>query len=159
MPARFRRSTRVRAPLDAVWAFHSTADGLVALTPDWMGLRVERTRGPDGDPDPDVLDAGSEVRVSVRPFGVGPRQSWTSRITARERTGDEAVFRDVMLDGPFAAWTHTHRFRAVGDATIVTDDVEYALPWPLGPISRGAVVGLAPMFAYRHRRTRKLLEG
>lgn len=131
----------------------------MALTPDWLGLRIEWVRGPDGDPDPAVLEAGSEVRVSVRPFGVGPRQSWTSRITARERTGGEAVFRDVMLDGPFAAWTHTHRFRAAGGGTIVTDDVEYALPWPLGPVSRVAVVGLAPMFAYRHRRTRALLEG
>jgi ligand-binding SRPBCC domain-containing protein len=156
----YERSVRVRAPFEEVWDFHSTEQGLVALTPGWMNIRIEATRGPDGDPDPDVLEAGAVVESSVRPAGVGPRQSWISDIVARERTGGSAYFRDTMSDGPFAEWEHTHMFYADGGETIVRDHVEYELP--LGAVGRLvgplAVVGLEPMFRYRHRETKALLE-
>jgi len=156
----YERSSRVVAPFEEVWGFHSDERGLVALTPGWMNLEIESVRGPGGDPDPDVLEAGSVVESSVRPFGVGPRQSWVSDITARGRSGGTAYFRDVMSDGPFRRWVHTHMFYADGETTVVRDRVEYELPLgsvgkALGPL---AVVGFAPMFRYRHRKTRELLE-
>lgn len=157
----FERETRVDAPLDEVWAFHSRVSGLEALTPDWMHLRVDSVTGPDGEPDPDLLTEGSRVAVSVRPFGVGPRQSWTSAIVEREEGEGTAMFRDEMVEGPFARWVHTHRFFADGDATLVHDRVEYRLAGGLvgdvaGPPAR---LGLEPMFRFRHRKTRELLEG
>ncbi|MFB6361289.1 MAG: SRPBCC family protein [Halobacteriales archaeon] len=157
--ATFQRSTMVRADLDDVWTFHSTVDGLVELTPNWFNLRVEAVVGPDGEPDPEILAEGSEVRISVRPMGLGPRQAWTSRITRRERSGDRAVFRDEMVEGPFRQWQHTHRFMAAGGGTRVTDRVSYE--FPLGPavsLSFVAWPGFAAMFRYRHRRTRQRLE-
>ena len=156
----YERRTRVRAPLEEVWDFHSTVDGLEALTPDWMGLRVEYVVGPDGQPGPDALEAGSEVSLSVRPFGTGPRQHWTSVIRERERTDGTAYFRDEMVDGPFETWEHTHVFYADGDATIVRDRVEYAFPF--GPLGRAAApfsrIGFEAMFRDRHRRTKAFLE-
>ncbi|MFB6233606.1 MAG: SRPBCC family protein [Haloarculaceae archaeon] len=156
----YERSTRVVAPFDDVWEFHSDERGLVALTPGWMNLEIESVRDPDGAPDPDVLEAGAVVESSVRPLGVGPRQSWTSEITGRDRSQGAAYFRDVMADGPFRRWVHTHSFYADGASTIVRDHVEYELPLGrlgehLGPM---AVVGFEPMFRYRHRKTRELLE-
>jgi ligand-binding SRPBCC domain-containing protein len=155
----YERRTRVAASLDDVWEFHSRTSGLEALTPAWMNLRVESVRGPEGDPDPDVLEAGSEIRLSTRPFGIGPRQRWVSVITDRERTDGSAYFRDEMADGPFARWVHTHRFFADGDETVVSDRVEYRLPGgqlgnALSPLAR---VGFEPMFRFRHRKTRELL--
>jgi ligand-binding SRPBCC domain-containing protein len=156
----YERSVEVHASLDDVWDFHSTESGLVALTPDWMGLRVEAVRGPDGEPDPAVLEAGSEIRASVQPFGLGPRQTWTSKITERERADGTAYFKDVMDDGPFAFWEHTHQFYADGDDTIIRDSIQYELP--LGAIGRAvgpvAVIGFEPMFRYRHKQTRDILE-
>lgn len=157
----FEREVRVSAPLEDVWEFHATADGLVALTPDWMHLRVEEARGPDGEPEPEELESGSTVVSSIQPFGVGPRQRWVSDIVAREEGDHEAMFRDVMREGPFPFWEHTHRFRADGpDATIVEDHVEYELPG--GPLGRAVgplgVVGFEPMFRFRHRETKRLLE-
>jgi len=157
----YERSVRVAAPFEAVWAFHSEVRGLEALTPDWLGLRVEGIRGPDGDPDPDVLVAGTAIHLSVRPCGLGPRQRWTTRIVAREVSDGAASFRDVMVDGPFPEWEHTHHFYRDGDETVVRDVVDYQLPFGglgrrLGPL---AVVGFEPMFRYRHRRTKALLEG
>ncbi len=156
----YQRSVRVSSPLDTVWEFHSSEEGLKALTPEWMGLTVESVTGPDGTPDPPVLDVGSVLNISVRPFGVGPTQRWTSEITARERTEGSAYFTDIMTDGPFSAWEHTHLFYADGEETIIRDTVEYELP--LGPVSglagHFAFVGFEPMFRYRHRQTKQLLE-
>lgn len=156
----YTRRTRVAAPLSEVWAFHSRVEGLEALTPEFMQLRIEGVRGPDGEADPETLAAGSEIRMSIRPFGVGPRQRWTSRITDRVEESGSAWFRDVMEGGPFEKWSHTHQFFGDGDETIVADRVEYELPFgalgrAVGPV---AVVGFEPMFRDRHKRTREELE-
>jgi ligand-binding SRPBCC domain-containing protein len=156
----YQRETRVRAPFEDVWSFHSKVSGLEALTPDFMHLDVEEVVGPDGEADPEILDAGSAITMSMQPFGVGPRQRWTSRITDREESPGAAMFRDVMEGGPFRRWVHTHRFFADGDETVVSDRVSYRLP--LGPLGDAvgplAVVGFEPMFRGRHRETKRLLE-
>lgn len=158
--ATYQRRTRVAAPFEAVWRFHSTSGGLEALTPGFLNLEIERVTGPDGEADPEVLAAGSTVEASIRPFGVGPRQEWTSRILERTEDDGAATFRDEMVAGPFPRWRHSHRFFADGGETVVEDRVEYELPG--GPLGTAAsplgVVGLEPMFRHRHRRTKELLE-
>ncbi|WP_293032747.1 SRPBCC family protein [Natronococcus sp.] len=156
----YERQTRIEAPLEDVWAFHSRVTGLEGVTPTWMGLTVESVVGPDGEPDPGVLEAGSRVTLSTRPFDVGPRQRWTSVITERERTDGTAYFRDEMTDGPFERWVHTHAFYGDGDETLLRDRVEYELPF--GPLGRAATpfsrVGFEAMFRARHRLTKEKLE-
>lgn len=156
----YERSVRVLAPFETVWDFHATTGGLEALTPDWMNLVVEAAEGPDGERNPDVLERGARIDASVQPFGVGPRQRWTSEITARAREEGSGYFQDVMHDGPFDEWEHTHLFYADGGATLVRDHVEYE--FPLGAVGAGlarlAWVGFEPMFRYRHRQTKALLE-
>ena len=157
---RYERSVRVRAPFEVVWEFHSSVDGLVALTPGWMNLEIDECRGPSGEMDPEVLEPGATIRSSIRPLGVGPRQRWLSTITDRERGDGTGYFVDEMAEGPFTHWTHTHSFYEDGSETVVRDRIEYELPLGtlgslIGPL---AVVGFDPMFRYRHSRTRKLLE-
>ncbi|MFD1512315.1 SRPBCC family protein [Halomarina rubra] len=154
----YRRQTRVRAPFEEVWEFHSGIGGLEALTPAFMNLRVDEVVGPDGERDPGVLAAGSRVHASVRPFGVGPRQRWVSVIVDREETEGSAYFVDEMEEGPFPFWRHTHSFYADGEETVVEDSVEYELP-VVGTVGPLGDVGFEPMFRYRHRKTRELLEG
>lgn len=124
----YERETMVRSSFDDVWAFHSRISGLEGVTPDWLGLRVERVLGPDGQSEPDVLEPGSEIALSIQPFGVGPRQHWTSVITDRECEDGSAYFRDEMVHGPFDRWEHTHSFFADGDRTVIRDRVEYETP-------------------------------
>lgn len=156
----YERSTHVDALLEDVWAFHSRGDGLEALTPDWLNLRIEEARGPEGRPDPEVLEEGSTIVSSVQPFGVGPRQRWTSVIVDRRESEEHALFRDEMVEGPFAFWEHTHRFSVDDGGTLIQDRVEYELGG--GPVGRVvdpfAVVGFEPMFRHRHDRTSELLE-
>ncbi|WP_136715405.1 SRPBCC family protein [Halorientalis salina] len=156
----YQREVRVAAPFDDVWEFHSRVSGLEALTPSWMNLDVESVVGPDGDPDPGILAVGSRIESSIKPFGIAPQQRWTSVIVEREAGDGSAMFTDEMEGGPFREWQHTHSFYADGDETVVHDRVEYQLP--LGSLGRRlgplAVVGLEPMFRYRHRQTKQLLE-
>lgn len=154
----YERHAHVAAPLSDVWRFFSRVDGLLAVTPSWTNLRVEASRGPDGEPDPAVLVEGASVTLSVRPFGVGPRRRWTSRIVERVRRDDAAWFRDEMVDGPFPRWVHTHRFHDSGHGTVLTDRVEYRLPLVPGPASALGRPLFEPLFAYRHRRARAILE-
>lgn len=162
MPS-YERKTRIQAPLDEVWDFHSRITGLKAATPDWMQLHVESVIDPDGKPNPDILEAGTEVTLSIRPFGVGPHQRWTSVITERERTDGSAYFRDEMVRGSFDRWIHTHAFYADGDETVLRDHVEYELPLGgLGPLSNAVTplsqIGFEAMFRARHQATTDSLE-
>ena len=158
--ARYSRRTRIRAPLDEVWAFHSTIDGLEALTPAWMGLEIESVRGPDGEENPPVLVEGSEISMRSSPVEFAPPSRWISRITARHEEDGYRMFRDDMLGGAFALWIHTHEFYGDGDETVLIDTVEYELPG--GPLRRltepAAWIGFEPMFRYRHHRTKQVLE-
>lgn len=162
----YDRQTTIDAPLEDVWQFHSRIEGLEALTPQWMGLRVESMIGPNGETNPEVLEAGTEISLSMRPFDVGPRQYWISLITERERGDGVAYFRDEMIRGPFDHWVHAHTFFADGAETILRDRVEYELPHSgdagIGrlvdvatPFSR---IGFEGMFRTRHRMTKARLE-
>lgn len=153
----FERSTWINAPLPEVWDFHETPDSLKVITPDWMNLRIEGITGPTGDTTTAILEVGTVVRMSMRPFTVGPALSWRSRIVARQVDDQSAMFRDEMLDGPFPEWTHTHRFYAEDRGTRLIDRIEFQLPY-LGRVSSLGRIGLAPLFVYRHRQTRAILE-
>lgn len=153
----FQRTTVVDAPLDDVWAFHSTIDGLRAVTPSWSGLSIDSVVGPDGDQDPETLEVGTSIEMWVRPLGTLPGPGWTSEITRRDRDDHSARFRDVMVDGPFETWEHTHHFLAVENRTVIYDHIEFCLPPPLKPLEPIMDAGLRILFAYRHFRTRSLL--
>lgn len=156
----YHRETWVAAPLEEVWDFHVRVEGLEALTPGFLNLRVESVTGPDGEPAREELTVGTRVETSVRPFDAVPRQSWVSEITERERDDERAHFRDEMVEGPLPYWEHTHSFYAEDGETLVSDRVAYRLPFgALGEqVADFADLGFEPLFRYRHRRTKELLE-
>lgn len=155
----FTRHTRVQASLESVWAFHSSVEGLVALTPEFVNLHIERVLDADGEPaDRDHLDAGTHVEVSVRPFGVGSHREWTSVIVERTEEPGAREFVDEMHGGPFPRWRHTHAFYADGSETLIRDRIEYELPSVLNPLDQFGALGFEPVFRYRHRRTKEVLE-
>jgi ligand-binding SRPBCC domain-containing protein len=125
-----------------------------------MGLTVSSVRGPDGELDPEELIEGTEISMRSKPFGLFPESRWLSRITDRREGEGYRMFRDDMLGGPFELWIHTHEMYGDGNETVLIDTVEYELPGPLGGrVDPAAVVGFEPMFRYRHRKTKEILEG
>lgn len=154
----FERDLRVGAPIEDVWAFHSTTDGLRALTPNVLDLRVEEIERPGNGRDAHVLTEDTRIHASVTPIGFGHRLRWVSLIEERVERDGLRYFVDTMENGPFPEWTHTHLFYADGDETLIRDRVEYELPGGDVGTALGRV-GLAPMFVYRHYRTRDILGG
>ncbi|MFA9517999.1 SRPBCC family protein [Halopenitus sp. H-Gu1] len=156
----YRRRTRIAAPLERVWEFHSRVEGLTALTPDWMNLRIDSVVGPDGERDLEILEEGTRIRMSLHPFGIGPRRGWTSHIRRRRSNPGRAYFIDDMEEGPLPRWEHTHLFFADGDETVLVDDLEYRMPIGIVTDRLDPLVqlGFEAMFRDRHRKTGSLLE-
>ena len=152
--ATFTWSSVIDVPFGRVWDFHSRVDGLQALTPSWVGLTVESVSIP-GNKDGDILIPGAEIELTATPFGIVPGGTWRSRITERHEDDGSAMFQDIVVDGPLEDWTHTHYFTSLPYGTLIHDSVEYSLP--VSAASPLLHLPLAGYFAYRHRRTERLL--
>ena len=136
--------TALPVPAAEAYAWHERPGALERLLPPWEDAEVlGRTGG---------LADGSQVTLGV---AAGPvRLRWVAR---HRDTVPGAQFTDEQLDGPFAAWTHLHRFEDAGpQASRVRDRVEF-IP-PFGPAGRAASPVLrrkvARMLRYRHATLR-----
>ncbi|QBI21796.1 TIGR01777 family protein [Egibacter rhizosphaerae] len=152
---RYVRSTPLPAAVGEAFAWHDRPGALERLSPPFVPGRVERRSG--------GLEPGSEV---VLPLDVGPLRGrlaprWIARHTVYEPPADpvsgRGEFVDVQARGPFASWTHRHRFEPDGRGrSVLIDDVAYRLPLGrLGELVGGPFVRrrLSRMFAHRHRVT------
>ena len=132
-------------PAERVFAWHERPGALERLTPPFAPVRVLARSGTGIQPGARVV-----LRIPVGPAGV----TWVAEHRDYE---PGRLFRDVMVQGPFARWDHTHRFMPDGpDASVLEDRVLYALPGGrLGNAVGAAFVPamLAGMFGYRHRIT------
>ena len=139
---------RINASLDDIWELYSVADQRRKITPGFL-FELKEIKGPDGDHGPEVLETGSTIAFKT---WIDFDQPLVLRIVERERSDDEAMFREEMVQGSFPKWTHTHRFRTVGDETVVHDHVEYELPdkcWPTGQLIWP--LAIRAMFLMRHK--------
>ena len=142
--ATFTRSVLINAPVETVFGFHERPDALTLLSPPFPPVRVLHKDG--------GIEPGSRVELRVGSV------HWVALHTAFERN---RLFVDEQVEGPFAKWIHRHEFESVGEATRLTDNVEYLLPG--GAAGNFAFawmvrIGLARMFRDRHRTTKQLCE-
>ena len=115
MTRTFTFSSEIDATVDEVWDWHARPGALHRLAPPWERVIVT---GRDGG-------IGNGDRTSLE-VGWGPlRMQWVAEHRDSERGRG---FTDVMVSGPFAAWTHRHSFDAAGEGCRLTDHVEYRLP-------------------------------
>ena len=104
-------------PLGEVFAFFSDAANLEALTPPWLHFRILT-------PKPIAMHAGTLIDYSIRVHGIPI--SWQSEITVWDPPNR---FVDVQRRGPYRQWDHTHSFAAVNGGTLVSDSVEFDVPF------------------------------
>jgi uncharacterized protein (TIGR01777 family) len=130
---------------ERAFAWHERPGALERLTPPFAPVRVLARSGEGIRPGARVV-----LRIPLGPAGVTWVAEHRDYVPGR-------LFRDVMVQGPFARWDHTHRFLPEGPAASVLEDrVLYELPGG----ALGDAVGrvfvpamLAGMFGYRHRVT------
>lgn len=141
----FERSVLLEAAPAEVYAFHGDPRNIARISP--PSLRVERVECwvP--------ARAGGRFHLRVRQYGV--TLEW-------EGLWEEAAPPDRLVDSavrsPFRHWKHSHLFRAEGTGTLMTDHVEYALPFGLiGRLLDATVMPLLfdAMFRTRHHATQK----
>ncbi len=144
---KYRKSFEVQAPLAEVADFHTSASSLKAITPPLIPMQLHHA--------PEQMVSGDEMAFTM---WMGPLPV---RWEARVEDASPAGFLDRQLRGPFASWIHRHRFLELDEgSTEVVDEVEARLKPHLlwGPAGLAMWVGLPLLFAYRARKTRRLLE-
>ncbi len=136
------RSQRIAAAPEAVFAFFSDPGNLARITPAWLRFRLY------GSP---PVPLGENCRIEYRIRWGLLTWRWVTRIA---RWNPPVDFEDAQESGPYAAWTHTHRFRPEQGGVVMEDHVEYALPFgPLGRVIHAVCVRrqLDGIFDFRRR--------
>ncbi len=144
-------TVEINAPLVRVWRFYDTLDGLLKVTPPETKVKIL-------DP-PSAIEQGARFTLVVRQPPLFVPLRWETIITEHR---PPELFVDEQGRGPFARWHHEHRFEALPECrTRLTDTITYTPPFgPLGKIADRLFIHaqLTKMFAYRHQKTRELLE-
>ncbi|MFN7992177.1 MAG: SRPBCC family protein [Bryobacteraceae bacterium] len=147
---RLESSTTVPVSLREAFEFFESPYNLARITPPWLNFRIttkERIQ----------MRKGAEIRYLIRWLGIPIR--WKTEITAYE---PPFFFVDEQASGPYAYWRHRHEFTPTESGTIVSDHVEYALPFgPLGRFMHWLRVGsqLEEIFDYRRKALAEVLTG
>jgi len=141
------RTTRIPGDLDSVFRFFENPRNLKEITPPWLSFRVASTTH-------DVMRQGTKIQYKIRWLGFSMR--WESLIAEYEKN---KRFADEMLRGPYKSWYHVHRFKAVPEGIVMSDRVDYALPFgPLGQLVHWLMVRrqLEAIFDFREKRIRQI---
>jgi ligand-binding SRPBCC domain-containing protein len=107
-------------PADVLYAWHARDGAFERLLPPWERAELDSSSGT-------LADRRLVMRVRVG-------RSWVRWVARHDGHEPGRWFRDVRDAGPFAAWTHTHRFEDSAGGSSLLDRVEYELP--LGAIGR-----------------------
>ena len=161
MSSHFSRTVRLPVPAAEAFAWHERPGAFERLAPPWQRVAVLESDH--------ALRDGARVRLRARvaPPALAPLFPVVDPLLALAVPDEWVVehrdyvpgrqFRDVMLRGPFASWTHLHRVEPDGPgASRLTDVVDYALPFgAAGRTLGGAFAGreLDRLFAFRHAVT------
>ncbi len=141
---RFRFASHFPCTARELYDWHSRPGALERLLPPWDKTRVISQTG--------LIEPGARVvlRLQAGPFAC----QWHAR---HVENVPGALFRDIQEKGPFATWSHTHRFTDTPQGALLEDEIEYALPGqallPDG-IDRLVKRSLERVFRYRHATLR-----
>nr|WP_320010506.1 TIGR01777 family oxidoreductase [uncultured Desulfobulbus sp.] len=136
----FRYASHFPCTARELYDWHSRPGALERLIPPWEKTSVVKRQG--------SIDPGGQVMLKLH---AGPiPYAWHARHIENQ---PGVLFRDIQERGPFASWTHTHRFTDTPDGGLLEDEIEYRLPGHSllpGFAGRQVEKTLQRVFAYRH---------
>ena len=130
----------VDAPLEIVFAFFAEAKNLEEITPPLLNFQILSMSTPQ-------IQKGSIIWYKLKLRGVPMK--WQTLIS---EWNPPYHFVDEQLSGPYRIWRHTHTFKQVEGRTLISDRVEYELPFgALGDFLAGRWVAndVNSIFSYR----------
>lgn len=146
MPETFTLQSAMPASAADVYSWHARPAAFLRLLPPWERIAVIAQSG---------SFAEGRLSATFRARCLGPiARTWQVEFCDFE---PDRGFRYRQLRGPFAEWTHTHRFIPDGErSSFLENTVEYRLP--LGPFGHAFAAGsvedrVKALFAYRHALT------
>jgi ligand-binding SRPBCC domain-containing protein len=167
MTQRFETRQWVPFPVELVFAFFANPNNLPHLMPPRQKTRIEDARLQPPPPRPVAQDparrflsvaagVGTEIIISFLPIAWVPkRMSWMGHITEFVWNSH---FCDEQIRGPFTRFQHRHviqaQFRESIEGTLVTDEIEFALPYGVIGQLGGLMVRRELKHAFAHRQNR-----
>ena len=145
----FKKSTEIKCSVERAFDFHKDTNNLKLITPPGISVKITSIELP--------LKMGSEIILNVKQFGL-IRNKWHIKLTDFVQN---KLITDTQIKGPFAVWKHKHIFEDKGETTLMTDEIEFELPFGiLGEIAYKVFVAklIRNQFEYRQRITKKILE-
>jgi ligand-binding SRPBCC domain-containing protein len=144
--------TFIPSPLDKAWDFFTSPLNLVKITPPDMNFVVTSEYK-----ETDKVYPGMIITYIISPlFGIKLR--WMTEIT---HVKEKEYFVDEQRFGPYALWHHQHHFKEVEGGIMMTDIVNYAIPYGfIGRIANRAFVKkkLREVFSFRGEVIGRLFE-
>jgi ligand-binding SRPBCC domain-containing protein len=139
----FQSEQWVPYPRERVFEFFADPANLPPLMPAWQHARVEKA--------PEAAGEGSLITISFRPVPFLPlRLEWDALITEFRRND---FFCDEQRRGPFKYFRHCHRIHEERNGTVVSDHVEYELPFGvLGNLANSLIMKQQIQSLFRQRQ-------
>jgi len=145
----FKKSIEIKCSVERAFDFHKDTNNLKLITPPGISVKILSIELP--------LKLGSEIDLNVTQFGL-IRNKWHIKLT---EFVENKLITDTQIKGPFALWKHKHIFEDKGETTLMTDEIEFKLPFGiLGDIAYSVFVArlIRNQFEYRQKVTKKILE-
>jgi ligand-binding SRPBCC domain-containing protein len=144
----FVRQQTIPAELGEVWNFFSSPTNLAVITPPKINFRI-LSNSSSGE-----MSTGQVItyKVTVLPLIT---MRWVTEIT---EVNKPYSFTDIQRSGPYSVWHHLHRFEEIAGGTLLTDEIQYAIPFGwIGRLAHAAFVEreLNVIFEFRFQAVTK----
>lgn len=137
--------------LDKAWDFFSSPANLEIITPPDLAFRVVTS------PLPLKIFNGLKINYTVKPlFGI--RVYWETEISGVDEMNS---FTDKQIKGPYKKWEHTHIFKPMGNGVMMTDIINYSLPyWLFGTVIHRLLVRrrIHSIFEFRREKLNSIFK-
>jgi ligand-binding SRPBCC domain-containing protein len=137
-------------PLVEAWNFFSSPLNLAKITPSQMKFVVTS----DYDENTKMYP-GMIITYKIKPL-LGIKMNWMTEIT---HVKEDEYFVDEQRFGPYALWHHQHHFKEIKGGVLMTDQLNYAIPYGIiGRFANKILVEkqIKAVFDYRTKEVNKL---
>ncbi|WP_430613441.1 SRPBCC family protein [Flavobacterium sp. JP2137] len=139
----FKTTQQLACSLAEAWAFFSSAHNLSEITPPDMNFTVLTSF------EDDAIYEGMKIDYTVSPLFHIPLK-WQTEII---QVDDQKSFTDFQNKGPYKLWSHHHLFESNADGVLMTDVIDYELPFGLlGTLAHRILVKKKIEHIFEYRR-------